>query len=104
MAHEKLRSLGYAGSERTTRRAVAAVKAHYRAGRVRVHWPWITEPGMWLQYDFAGGPARGGGRERPRINRSTEDATPVSVAVEATNRRFADDVVPASLACAGLLP
>jgi hypothetical protein len=32
---------GYAGSERTTRRAVAEVKAVYRAGRRRVHRPWI---------------------------------------------------------------
>lgn len=32
------------------------MKAAYRAGRVRVHRPWITEPGMWLQYDFGDGP------------------------------------------------
>ena len=55
-AHEKLLLLGYAGSERTTRRAVAAVKRNYRLGRVRVHRPWVTEPGMWLQYDFGDGP------------------------------------------------
>ena len=55
-AHDKLVALGYRGSERTTRRAVAAVKADYRAGRRRVHRPWITEPGMWLQYDFGDGP------------------------------------------------
>lgn len=56
VAHEKLTALGYAGSERTTRRAVATVKKAYRAGRVRVHRPWVTEPGMWLQYDFGDGP------------------------------------------------
>ena len=56
VAHEKLIALGYAGSERTTRRAVAKVKASYRAGRVRVHRPWVTEPGMWLQYDYGDGP------------------------------------------------
>jgi transposase len=56
VAHEKLVALGYIGSERTTRRAVAAVKQAYRAGRVRVHRPWITEPGMWLQYDYGDGP------------------------------------------------
>ena len=56
VVHEKLTALGYAGSERTTRRAVAEVKTAYRAGRVRVHRPWITEPGMWLQYDFGDGP------------------------------------------------
>jgi transposase len=55
-AHGKLLALGYAGSERTTRRAVAIVKKDYRAGRIRVHRPWVTEPGMWLQYDFGDGP------------------------------------------------
>ncbi len=54
-AHDKLLALGYAGSERTTRRAVAIVKKDYRAGRRRVHRPWVTEPGMWLQYDFGDG-------------------------------------------------
>ncbi|MBU4337258.1 MAG: IS21 family transposase [Actinobacteria bacterium] len=60
VAHEKLVALGYAGSERTTRRAVAQVKAAYRAGRVRVHRPWVTEPGMWLQYDYGDGPVING--------------------------------------------
>ena len=55
-AHEKLRALGYDGSERSTRRAVAQVRAAFRLGQVRVHRPWITEPGMWLQYDFGDGP------------------------------------------------
>jgi hypothetical protein len=55
-AHRKLLALGYAGSERTTRRAVAIVKKDYRSGRVRVHRPWVTEPGMWIQYDFGDGP------------------------------------------------
>ena len=56
IAHEKLGVMGYTGSERSTRRAVAQVRAAYRFGRVRVHRPWITEPGMWLQYDFGDGP------------------------------------------------
>ena len=55
-AHDKLIALGYAGSERSTRRAVAQVRAAYRFGRIRVHRPWVTEPGMWLQYDFGDGP------------------------------------------------
>ncbi|MEB0005097.1 IS21 family transposase, partial [Cryobacterium sp. RTC2.1] len=55
-AHAKLIGLGFAGSERSTRRAVAQVRAAFRLGRVRVHRPWITEPGMWLQYDFGDGP------------------------------------------------
>jgi len=35
VVHDKLLTLGYAGSERTSRRAVAAVKGNYRLGRVR---------------------------------------------------------------------
>jgi transposase len=56
VAHEKLIALGFTGSERTCRRAVAKVRAAYKSGRVRVHRPWVTEPGMWLQYDFGDGP------------------------------------------------
>jgi transposase len=59
-AHEKLLTLGYTGSERSTRRAIAQVKAGWRLGHTRVHRPWITEPGMWLQYDFGDGPRIGG--------------------------------------------
>ena len=55
-AHDRLLALGYEGSERTTRRAVAMVKNDYRSGRRRVHRPWVTEPGMWLQYDYGDGP------------------------------------------------
>ncbi|HEU5003242.1 MAG TPA: IS21 family transposase [Actinomycetota bacterium] len=62
VAHDKLAALGYPGSERTTRRAVAQVKASWRAGNRRVHRPWITEPGLWFQYDFGDGPAIGGRR------------------------------------------
>lgn len=56
VAHRKLKGLGFTGSERTTRRAVAQVKTAFKVGRVRVHRPWITEPGLWLQYDFGDGP------------------------------------------------
>jgi len=56
VAHDKLVALGYSGSERTTRRAVATARAAFKSGRVRVHRPWVTEPGMWLQYDFGDGP------------------------------------------------
>ena len=52
VAHDKLLAMGYAGSERTTRRAVAAARSAYRAGHRRVHRPWVPEPGsvvpMWL--------------------------------------------------------
>jgi hypothetical protein len=56
VAHDKLVALGYTGSERTTRRVVAEVKVAFRAGRRRVHRPWVPEPGMWFQYDFGNGP------------------------------------------------
>ena len=55
-AHEKLLALGFGGSDRSTRRAVAEVKKAYWLGHARVHRPWVTEPGMWLQYDFGDGP------------------------------------------------
>ena len=56
IAHDKLVALGYRGSERTTRRAVATVKQAFKAGRRRVHRPWVPEPGMWLQWDYGTGP------------------------------------------------
>jgi hypothetical protein len=59
VAHEKITAMGYAGSERTTRRAVARLKAAYRSGRRRVFRPWIPEPGMRAQYDFGDGPRIG---------------------------------------------
>lgn len=49
--HEWLVALGFTGTERTTRRAVAQVKAAWRAGNRRSYRPWITEPGLWLQFD-----------------------------------------------------
>jgi hypothetical protein len=48
--------LGYTGSERTTRRAVADAKAAYRAGHRRRFRPWLPEPGLWFQWDYADGP------------------------------------------------
>jgi len=48
--------MGYAGSERTTRRAVARLKSSWHSGRRRVFRPWVPEPGMWAQYDFGDGP------------------------------------------------
>jgi len=53
----KLQALGYTGSDRTVRRAVAEAKAAWRSGRRRVYRPWITEPGMWAQWDWGQGPA-----------------------------------------------
>ena len=60
VAHEKITAMGYAGSERTTRRAVAQLKAAWRSGQRRVFRPWVPEPGMWAQYDFGDGPLAGG--------------------------------------------
>jgi transposase len=60
VVHAKLVTLDpehpYSASERTTRRAVRAAKAAYRAGRRRTYRPWVTEPGMWLQFDWGAGP------------------------------------------------
>lgn len=58
--HETLTSMGFTGSERSTRRTVAEVKAAYRLGHQRNHAPWVSEPGLWLQYDFGDGPIVGG--------------------------------------------
>ena len=56
VAHDKLVAMGFPGSERSSRRAVAGIKRQYRLGNARVHRPWVTEPGLWLQYDFGDGP------------------------------------------------
>ena len=40
VVHERLAAMGFGGSERTTRRAVAAAKARYRAGHGRTYRPW----------------------------------------------------------------
>ena len=56
VAHRKLVAMGYSGSERTTRRAVASAKAAYARGQRRVFRPWVPEPGLWLQWDWGAGP------------------------------------------------
>src|SRR6266581_108536 len=56
VAQRKLNALGYTGSERTTRRAVAEAKVTYRAGHRRRFRPWLPEPGLWFQWDYADGP------------------------------------------------
>lgn len=60
VAFERLRAVGFVGSERTVRRAVAGVKGNYRRGNRRVYRPWIAEPGMWAQWDWGAGPSIGG--------------------------------------------
>jgi transposase len=54
--HERLVVMGFTGTERTTRRAVQAAKAAWRAGNRRVYRPWVAEPGLWLQFDWGDGP------------------------------------------------
>jgi transposase len=54
--HERLVAMGYEGSPRTTRRAVARAKAAYEAGHRRVLAPWVPEPGLWMQWDYGDGP------------------------------------------------
>lgn len=54
--HERLVAMGYRGSERTTRRAVAEQKRAFRRGHGRRTRPWIPEPGLWMQWDYAEGP------------------------------------------------
>ena len=48
VAYEKLGAMGYQGSERTARRAVAASKSSWRAGNRRIYRPWVVEPGLWV--------------------------------------------------------
>jgi hypothetical protein len=56
------RRWGFTGGERTTRRAVAEVKARHETGHRRVFRPWILEPCLWLQFDWGEGPRIGGRR------------------------------------------
>lgn len=60
IVHERLLALGFGGSERTTRRAVAEAKAAFKVGNRRVYRPWIAEPGGWLQFDWGTGPTVAG--------------------------------------------
>lgn len=57
VVHRRIVAMGFAGGERTTRRTVAEAKQQYRLGRRRVYRPWITEPGLWMQWDWGDGPA-----------------------------------------------
>ena len=40
IVHDRLVAMGFTGTERTTRRAVAAAKARWRAGHARTYRPW----------------------------------------------------------------
>jgi hypothetical protein len=58
VVHARLVAMGFTGGERTTRRAVAEVKARLRAGQRRVFRPWVAEPGLWRQWDRGEGSPR----------------------------------------------
>jgi hypothetical protein len=100
VAHDKLVAMGYEGSERTTRRAVAAARKAWLAGHRRVHRPWVPEPGLWFQWDYGTGPVVGGvatwlwcawlAWSRFRVVLPIRDKTlPTVVAcIDATLRRF----------------
>ena len=60
VCHQRLVAMGYVGSERTTRRAVAAAKRAWRAEHGRRTRPWVVEPGLWMQWDYGTGPEIGG--------------------------------------------
>ncbi|MBF6163137.1 IS21 family transposase [Nocardia cyriacigeorgica] len=62
VVHQRITAMGFTGGERTTRRVVAQVKQQLRQGQRRVFRPWITEPGLWLQWDWGVGPVIDGRR------------------------------------------
>jgi transposase len=62
VAHQRLVAMGYQGSERTTRRAVADAKRRWRAEHGRRTRPWVVEPGLWMQWDYGDGPTIDGRR------------------------------------------
>ena len=62
VVHQRLVAMGFVGTDRTTRRAVAEVKVAWKAGHRRKYRPWLPEPGMWLQFDWGEGPRVGGRR------------------------------------------
>jgi hypothetical protein len=61
-AHGVLVAMGYGGSYRTTRRAVAEAKRRWRQKHGRRTRPWIPQPGKWLQWDYGDGPGVAGVR------------------------------------------
>jgi hypothetical protein len=47
VVHQRLLAIGFSGTDRTTRRAVAEVKATWKAGPRRKYGPSVPEPEMW---------------------------------------------------------
>jgi hypothetical protein len=62
VVHDKLVAMGFAGDERSTRRAVAELKADWKDGHRRKYRPWVPEIGLWLQFDWGEGPRINGRR------------------------------------------
>lgn len=62
VVHQRLLAMGFEGTDRSTRRAVAEAKAAFKAGHRRKYRPWLPEPGMWLQFDWGEGPRVNGRR------------------------------------------
>jgi hypothetical protein len=62
VVHRRLLAMGFGGTDRSTRRAVAEAKTAWLAGNRRSYRPWIPEPGMWLQFDWGEGPRVAGRR------------------------------------------
>ena len=62
VVHGVLVAMGYEGSYRTTRRAVAEAKRRWRNRHGRRTRPWIPQPGLWLQWDYGDGPEVAGSR------------------------------------------
>jgi hypothetical protein len=62
VVHGVLVAMGYEGSYRTTRRAVAEAKRRWRNKHGRRTRPWIPQPGLWLQWDYGDGPEVAGVR------------------------------------------
>lgn len=46
VVHRRIVAMGFAGDERSTRRAVAEAKQHWATQHRRRYRPWVPEPGM----------------------------------------------------------
>src|SRR3982751_431565 len=62
VVHQRLLAMGFGGTDRTTRRAVAEAKVLWRTGNRRSYRPWVPEPGLWVQVDWGEGPRVDGRR------------------------------------------
>src|SRR5262249_58422944 len=55
VVHGVLVAMGYVGSYRTTRRAVAEAKRRWRQKHGRRTRPWVPQPGLWLRGGYRDG-------------------------------------------------